>query len=116
MSLIDAFGEVMGGSGEIIIDHDGKIIETMLSGKGIKEIPDYKGDIIVTNKPLEDMCSIRVVHGDKIKFLYVGASQYFGNSIFFDETFLLDDAIAIRDALTKCIDEINGTSCNKMEK
>ena len=38
MSLDDAFGEVMGGHGEIIVDHDGKIIETMLSGKGISDM------------------------------------------------------------------------------
>jgi len=70
---------------------------------------DYVGDIVVTHRPIEDTCSIRVVHEDKIRFLYVGASQYLGANVFFNEVFILEDAEAIRDALTTCIDYIKGT-------
>lgn len=67
---------------------------------------DYVGDIVVTHRPIEDTCSIRVTGEDKIRFLYVGGSQYMGTNVFFNEVFLLEDAEAIRDALTTCINKI----------
>ena len=73
---------------------------------------DYVGDIVVTHRPIEDTCSIRVVHDDKIRFLYVGASQHLGANVFFNEVFILEDAEAIRDALTTCINKIKFKGIN----
>lgn len=79
-----------------------------------EEVFDYVGDIVVTHRPIEDTCSIRVTGEDKIRFLYVGGSQYMGTNVFFDEVFLLEDAEAIRDALTRCINKIKNKNTPKL--